>query len=80
MCLFYSGMLYLAWYKKHWIYLKILIILRKKRESFSFLDRSSLTVTLTPNKDISRPLNVNKLYHPERNKRLLYLYVGENPF
>lgn len=30
MCLFYAGMLYLAQYKKHWIYLKILIILRKK--------------------------------------------------
>lgn len=30
MCLFYSGMLYLVRYKKHWVYLKILIILRKR--------------------------------------------------
>lgn len=37
-CLFYSGMLYLVRYKKHWVYLKILIILRNRSESFGFLD------------------------------------------
>lgn len=38
-CLFYSGMLYLARYEKHWVCLKILIILRKRWESFDFFDR-----------------------------------------
>lgn len=37
-------------------------------------------LTVTPNKDISRPPNLNKLYQLERNKNLLSLYVRENPF